>query len=176
MWFTGNNVQGHVGRITLPPLVRDLTADQIAITSARLRGKVRPNSQATEYHFEYGLTDAYDAKTPGAYAGSGYDLLTVTAAVDGLAPGTKYHYRLVASNDAGTTEGADRTFTTQPAPQAEPGGTEAEKAEPEFAKSVVVEPEGGFASRRRRASGSRSETAPRCRSGRCSTRAAARLR
>jgi hypothetical protein len=142
MWFTGNNVQGHVGRITLPPLVRDLTADQVAITSARLRGKVRPNSQATEYHFEYGLTDAYDAKTPGAYAGSGYDLLTVTAAVDGLAPGTKYHYRLVASNDSGTTEGPDRTFTTQSAPQAEPGGTEAEKAEPEFAKSVVVEPEG----------------------------------
>ena len=142
MWFTANNVQGNVGRITLPPLVRDLAADQIAMTSARLRGKVRPNSQATQYHFEYGPTDAYGTTTPDAYAGSGYDLLTVTAAVDGLAPGTNYHYRLVASNDAGTTEGPDRTFQTELAPQAGPSETEPEKAEPEFAKSVVVEPEG----------------------------------
>jgi hypothetical protein len=142
VWFTGNNVQGNVGWITLPPLVRDLAADQISITSARLRAKVRPNSQATQYHCEYGLTDAYDAKTPSAYAGSGYDLLTVTAAVAGLAPGATYHYRLVASNDAGTTEGPDRTFQTEPAPPAGPSATEPEKAEPEFGKSVVVEPEG----------------------------------
>jgi virginiamycin B lyase len=142
MWFTGNNVPGKVGRITLPPLVRDLAADQIASGSARLRAKVRPNSQATQYHFEYGLTDAYDAKTPTGYAGSGYDLLTVTAAVDGLVPGAEYHYRLVASNDAGITEGPDRTFTTEAAPQAAPAGTGIEKAEPDFAKSVVVEPEG----------------------------------
>jgi streptogramin lyase len=142
MWFTGNNIPGKVGRITLPPLVRDLAADQIATSSARLRAKVRPNSQATQYHFEYGLTDAYDAKTPAAYAGSGYDLLTVTAAVDGLLPATKYHYRLVASNDAGTTEGPDRVLETLPLPPAEPAENEPAKAEPEFAKSVVVEPEG----------------------------------
>ena len=42
MWFTGNNLPGLVARITLPPLVRDVAADEITSNSARLRGKVRP--------------------------------------------------------------------------------------------------------------------------------------
>jgi hypothetical protein len=144
MWFTGNNIPGKIGRITLPPLVRDLAADQLATTSARLRGKLRPNSQATDYLFEYGPTDAYGSTTPTVYAGSGYDLLTVMANVDGLTPATKYHFRLVATNDAGTTVGPDRIFATQ-ALLAEPstnGPAPPEKAEPDFGKTVVVEPEG----------------------------------
>ena len=59
MWFTGNNLPGLVARITLPPLVRDVAADEIDTHSARLRGKVRPNSQATDYYFEYGPTADY---------------------------------------------------------------------------------------------------------------------
>jgi hypothetical protein len=144
MWFTGNNIPGKVGRITLPPLMRDMAPDQVGTTSARLRGKLRPNSQATHYHFEFGPTLDYGTTTPTTYAGSGYDLLTMTAAVQGLAPGTKYHFRLVASNDAGTTEGPDRTFAT--ATPAEPAAgepaPEEPKAEPDFGKTVVVEPEG----------------------------------
>jgi virginiamycin B lyase len=145
MWFTGNNIPGKVGRITLPPLVRDLAPDQVGTNSARLRGKLRPNSQATEYRFEYGPTDAYGSSTPTLYAGSGYDLLTVAAVVEGLAPGTKYHFRLVASNDAGTAAGPDRTFATA-TPPAEPStnepAPEQPKAEPDFGKTVVVEPAG----------------------------------
>jgi virginiamycin B lyase len=146
MWFTGNNIPGQVGRITLPPLVRDVAADQITTTSARLRAKVRPNSQATQYHFEYGRTEAYGEKTSTAYAGSSYDLGVVTATVDGLAPGTQYHYRVVASNDAGTTMGADRVLTTAALPVEaaieEPAPPAKTEPEPEFGKSVVVEPEG----------------------------------
>jgi virginiamycin B lyase len=144
MWFTGNNIPGKVGRITLPPLVRDMAPDQVGTTSARLRGKLRPNSQATHYHFEFGPTLDYGTTTPTTYAGSGYDLLTMTAAVQGLAPGTNYHFRLVASNDAGTTEGPDRTFATaMPAePAAGEPAPEEPKAEPDFGKTVVVEPEG----------------------------------
>lgn len=141
MWFTGNNVQGKVGRITLPPLVRDLAADQITTTSARLRGKLRPNSQATDYHFEYGTSEDYGQSTPAAYAGSSYDLLGVLTRVEGLTPGTKYHFRLVAENDAGETAGPDRVFETAAAP-VEPPRIEPPAKEPEFAKTVVVEPEG----------------------------------
>jgi virginiamycin B lyase len=142
MWFTGNNIPGKIGRITLPPLVRDMAPDQVGTTSVRLRGKLRPNSQATHYHFEYGPTADYGSKTASTYAGSGYDLLTVTGGVEGLAPGTKYHFRLVASNDAGVTEGPDRIFETL-APLAGPSTPpEQPKAEPDFGKTVVVEPEG----------------------------------
>jgi streptogramin lyase len=144
MWFTGNNTPGMVGRITLPPLVRELTADLITTTSARLRGKVRPNSQATDYRFEYGRTTTYGSETPSAYAGSAYDLGVVMATVEGLEPGTEYHFRVVAENDAGETKGPDRTFTTESLPVGaateDPKGLPAN--EPEFAKRVVVEPEG----------------------------------
>jgi streptogramin lyase len=147
MWFTGSNIPGQVGRITLPPLVRDMDADTIGATSARLRGKLRANSQATDYSFEYGTTTAYGHETPEAYAGSGYDLKTVTAAVDGLQPGTKYHFRLVAKNDAGETKGPDRVFATDSPPPAEPSNEGSDKpvetpVEPDFGKTVVVAPEG----------------------------------
>ena len=70
MWFTGNNLPGRIARITLPPLVRGVDADEINAVSARLRGKVRPNSQATDYHFEYGTSEDYGMTTSAAYAGS----------------------------------------------------------------------------------------------------------
>ena len=94
-----------------------MAADSITTTSARLRGKVRSNSQATEYSFEYGATTSYGDWTPDAYAGSGYDLNQVASEVEGLAPGTTYHYRLVAENNAGETKGADRTVHDRVAPR-----------------------------------------------------------
>ena len=40
---------------------------------------------------------------------------SVSAAVSALSPSTAYHYRVVATNAAGTTRGSDQTFMT-PAP------------------------------------------------------------
>jgi hypothetical protein len=40
------------------------------------------------------------------------DLYNVNTDITDLLPGTTYHYRLVATSDAGTTRGADRAFTT----------------------------------------------------------------
>jgi hypothetical protein len=145
MWFTGNNNPGLVGRITLPPLVREVAADQITTTSARLRAKVRANSQATEYRFEWGSTTGYGDETPTVYAGSSYDLNVVMATIDGLEPATKYHYRLVAENDAGETLGPDRTFMTEaiPVEAADPPvDPPTTKVDPDFGKTVVVAPEG----------------------------------
>jgi streptogramin lyase len=145
MWFTGNNIPGLIGRITLPPLVRDLDADEITTTSARLRAKVRANSQATHYHFEYGRSVSYGNETETLYAGSSYSLGIVTATVEGLMPGTEYHYRVVAENDAGITKGLDLQFETAALPVEasidEPLPQE-RKDEPEFGKSIVVAPEG----------------------------------
>ncbi len=36
-----------------------------------------------------------------------------SAAIDGLTPGTTYHFRVVVTNEAGTVHGADTTFTTE---------------------------------------------------------------
>ena len=41
--------------------------------------------------------------------------IAISEALSSLTPNTTYHYRLVASNSAGTVSGADATFVTVPA-------------------------------------------------------------
>src|SRR3954469_13309042 len=91
-------------------------ADTVTQTSAKLNGTVKPNNEATTYHFEYGTATTYGTVTPEQgpiAAGSGNT--NVSADVSGLAPGTVYHYRLVATNPSGSIPGKDKTFTTRPA-------------------------------------------------------------
>jgi hypothetical protein len=91
-------------------------ATAVTQTSATLHGTVKPNNENTTYHFEFGTTTTYGTGTPEAgpvNAGSGNT--NVTADIGSLAPGTVYHYRLVATNPSGTIPGKDRTFTTRPA-------------------------------------------------------------
>ena len=57
-------------------------------------------------------TASYGGSTPTQGGGSGASTEPVSAALTGLKPNTTYHYRLVASSPAGTTSGADQTFTT----------------------------------------------------------------
>src|SRR3954449_7177574 len=91
-------------------------ANTVTQTSAKLNGTVKPNNQATTYHFEYGTATTYGTVTPEqgpVAAGSGNT--NVSADISALAPGTVYHYRLVATNPSGSIPGKDRTFTTRPA-------------------------------------------------------------
>ena len=91
-------------------------ATTITQTSVKLNGTVKPNNEATTYHFEYGTTTSYGTVTPeqGPIA-PGAGNTSVSADVASLSPGTIYHYRLVATNASGSIPGKDRTFTTRPA-------------------------------------------------------------
>jgi hypothetical protein len=100
---------------TAAPGVSTGGAANVAQQTARLTGAVDPNGLATKYQFQYGTTSAYGTAT-AEVAVSGDGRKTVTADVSGLAPATKYHYRLIGRNDKGLTKGADRTFTTQKQP------------------------------------------------------------
>jgi phosphodiesterase/alkaline phosphatase D-like protein len=95
----------------LQPVVRTDAARDATATTATLTGSVDPRTRATTWWFEYGTSTGYGSRTPSRSAGSG-SARTVTAAVSGLRPGTTYHYRLVARNDAGTSRGANASFTT----------------------------------------------------------------
>jgi streptogramin lyase len=147
MWFTGR-LSGAIGRISLPPFVRDVDADQLTTSSARLRAKVRPNAQETDYHFEYGTKDILDKSTPLVSAGNAPHLDYVAATVEGLQTNSEYFYRVVATNDSGTTVGPLRSFTTllpeQAARDTPAHGEPAQKTEklPEFAETVVAVPVG----------------------------------
>ena len=95
-----------------PPTVTTSAASSVGQTGATLNGSVNPNGQATTYYFQYGTTTSYGSQTASTSAGSGSADVPVNAAVSGLTAGTLYHFRLVATNGAGTTNGADMTFTT----------------------------------------------------------------
>ncbi len=88
-----------------------LPAYAITTTSATLSGSVNPNSLATNYHFEYGTTVAYGSSTPTISAGSGVSAVPVSADLSSLFSGTPIHYRLVAVNSDGTSNGSDVIFT-----------------------------------------------------------------
>ncbi len=62
--------------------------------------------------FEWGTTTAYGNTTSPTDIGEGYTTIGVARTLFNLQPGTVYHYRLVAQNEFGTTEGLDRWFVT----------------------------------------------------------------
>jgi phosphodiesterase/alkaline phosphatase D-like protein len=98
-----------------PPTAVTSPAAAITATSATLAGKVDPHGCATTYTFEYGLTAAYGHMTAAASAGAATGSVAVTSAVIGLAPNTTYHFRIDATNAAGTSPGSDVAFTTSTA-------------------------------------------------------------
>jgi hypothetical protein len=96
---------------TVPTVVTN-PATAITSTTATLNGTVNPNGQATTYYFQYGTTTSYGTNTTSTSAGSGSTAVAESANISGLAASTLFHFRLVATNASGTTNGLDRTFTT----------------------------------------------------------------
>ena len=96
----------------LPPSVRTGAAQDVAATTATLTGAVDRRGRSTNWYFEYGTSTSYGARTPNRGVPSGAGARNVTAPLTRLTPGTTYHYRLVATSDAGTGRGVDATFTT----------------------------------------------------------------
>jgi hypothetical protein len=94
-------------------------------TTATVSGTVNPNGTATTWIVEFGTSTSYGSKTASANAGSGTTTTPISANLTGLKPGTSYHYRVVATNSAGTARGADGLLTTSAAPQATTGGASA---------------------------------------------------
>jgi len=82
-------------------------------TSAFLGGTVNAHNQATDYTFQVGTTRAYGLSTVTGH--TDLAVLFFDTLIQRLKPSTLYHYRMVATNAAGTSYGADRTFRTAPA-------------------------------------------------------------
>lgn len=97
--------------LALSPSVVTKAATNVDSTTATLNGSVNPNSLETKTYFEYGPTVSYGSKTAEVSAGSGSSSTELAKAVTGLTANTTYHYRIVATNADGASNGADRTFT-----------------------------------------------------------------
>jgi hypothetical protein len=95
-----------------PPTVTTGTAMAVTGTSATLLGTVNPNGAPATCYFEWGTTVAYGNLTPVVSLWGQSTPVTISPGLTDLGPSTTYHYRLVATNIAGSTFGADQDFTT----------------------------------------------------------------
>ena len=87
-------------------------ATDVTATGATLQGVVNAHNSATTVTFAYGLDTSYPLSVTVPSAVTGAADTAVSAVLTGLTPNTTYHYRVVAENGAGTTQGGDRTLTT----------------------------------------------------------------
>jgi hypothetical protein len=99
------------------PLVEAQSVTAIGTNDAIVSAKINPNGGDTTYHVEYGTTGSYGQSTAesapiGAPADTSYH--TVSVHIAGLQIGTAYHFRFVATNEAGSGEGPDTSFFTYP--------------------------------------------------------------
>src|SRR4030095_7959350 len=106
-----NVVSGTTLSPTGPPVAITNPATLIASFSATLNGSVDPHGLNTTVYFQYGTTTSYGHTTLSQIK-TGNTYQNVTANISGLTASTTYHFRLVATNSAGTRYGVDRTFTT----------------------------------------------------------------
>jgi hypothetical protein len=92
-----------------------------------LTGTVDPNGTATQYKFEFGTTPAFGNETDWTSAGDGTTAKSVSETIDGLSPGTKIYYRIIAKSIRGTSNGATKYCSTTAAtkPDAVTGGNSA---------------------------------------------------
>ncbi len=100
-------------QVVLPPAVVTLAATNTGLYSTTLNGTVNANYAASTASFQWGTSVSYGSTasaTPSAVSGS--TPVPVLASLSGLTAGTTYHYRCVANNVNGSTNGNDMTFTT----------------------------------------------------------------
>ncbi|HEX6468292.1 MAG TPA: hypothetical protein VF069_04295 [Streptosporangiaceae bacterium] len=96
------------------PVVTTTAATAVTSTSVTLNGTVNPEGLATTYTFDGGVDTSYGDQTPSPQenVGSGTSPVSESTIITGLDPSTTYHYRIEATNSAGTAYGSDVTFTT----------------------------------------------------------------
>jgi hypothetical protein len=100
-----------------PPEVSNQRARNIGPGSATATASVDPNGSPTSYRIEYGTTTRYGNETTVAQI-PGASTASISVELDDLRAYTRYHWRTIATNAAGTTRGADRSFRTARLPTA----------------------------------------------------------
>ncbi len=99
---------------TTAPTASTEAAAEVHGNDATLRATVNPEGVDTHYRFEYGVTTSYGnvMPLPAEGIGSGTAGIAVSQQIGGLNGEQTYHFRVRATNSAGTTYGSDKTLTT----------------------------------------------------------------
>ncbi len=100
-----------------PPVLVSESSIEVTAGTARVVAEVEPQNVDTRVRVEYGTSTGYGQSTGEVDIGAGGGVQEVPVELQGLAPGTEYHYRFVAESvlgeGAGAVVGGDRVFRTQ---------------------------------------------------------------
>jgi phosphodiesterase/alkaline phosphatase D-like protein len=131
-----------------PPTVVTKAASAVTQTSTTLNATVNPNGGAvSECELQYGTTTSYASSAPCTPSpGSGTSPVAVSASITSLSANTTYHFRIVATNPAGTSTGSDETFKTPPNPPTVVTGTASSLTQTTATLNATVNPNGGAVS------------------------------
>lgn len=134
--FGGTTLGPDIAFTTLDtPGIASDEASAVTKTTANLSALINPKLSATTFHIEYGPTGAYGSATrESGSIGADDQSHPVSVPLSGLAPGTAYHFRIVASNGVGTTAGPDRVFNTDPTQSAPITSAPKPKCKPRFVR------------------------------------------
>jgi hypothetical protein len=100
-------------------------ATNIDENNATLNGQLDADGIETTYYYQYGPTKSYGLETDSLpITGASGELKSTPQALGHLQRGHTYHYRLVATNELGTTRGQDQTFRTASPPDIAGVGSE----------------------------------------------------
>jgi hypothetical protein len=94
------------------PLVEEEFVAGVGPVEGTVGAHIDPTGLPTSYRVEYGTTTAYGSASSETSLGAAQTSSSVGVNLLGLAPGTEYHFRFVATNSLGKSEGSDTTFTT----------------------------------------------------------------
>lgn len=108
------------------PEVKSVSFSGVTRTEAELHAEINPRNLETSYVFEFTTQQSFEEEgfAAASVAGEGQILagpspVNVDAVAEGLAPGTSYRFRVVATNELGEDE-AEGDFATYPAVEPPP--------------------------------------------------------
>jgi hypothetical protein len=104
--------------------IEEARASEVTATSANLEARLNPHGLAVgSCEFQWGTSTAYGNSLPcqPSSLGSGTSPVAISAVLEGLQPGTTYHFRVLASSLHGTAASPDHTFLFPTGPDVETG-------------------------------------------------------
>jgi hypothetical protein len=100
-----------------------VSTSELTGSSGLLKGRVNPEGMLAHYHFQYGPCDSvavcpqapYTESSPEGTIPAGNSTVEVSQHVEGLSPGTTYHYQIVVEDTNGVaTPSPEGTFVYEP--------------------------------------------------------------
>src|ERR1700728_4360890 len=94
------------------PTITGASITNTTSTSATVSAEIYPHGEVTTYRVEYGPNNTYGSSSPEASISAQHGPASIQAQLNGLAPNSEYHYRIVATNGTGTEQSPDAMFAT----------------------------------------------------------------